>query len=86
MDYGDFKVETIHCVGGVWVPYHTDAVELMVYSTNKFNLSLVYGIGERNERHASHILDAVKYIVKNFPNLSNTFTLSEFIKYSSKDV
>ena len=64
IDYDDFAIESIHCVGGVWIT-KWDVMELMIYSTNKFNLSIIHHKGEINTKRAEDVFNYIKYIVEN---------------------
>ena len=51
-------------------------MELMIYSTNKFNLSIVHGEGMKNASRADLVFKYVKYIVENSSQLSPDFNLA----------
>ena len=50
-------------------------MELMVYSTNKFNLSIIHRDGEKNISRAQYVLKYVQYIVENLENINDEFDL-----------
>jgi len=78
-DYRDFKVDSIHLAGGLWLPTW-DHLELMIYSTDKFNLSLVHRDGTTNTKVAKYIFDRIIFLTENLQKTtSEDFTLQNLI-------
>ncbi|XP_057289803.1 uncharacterized protein LOC130612497 [Hydractinia symbiolongicarpus] len=63
VDFGEFSVESIHCAGGTWLTGR-DVMDFLIYSTNKFNLSIVHRKGVKNKKRAEHVFEYVKQIVE----------------------
>ena len=84
-DYGEFCIESIHCVGGLWIT-GWDVMELMIYSTNKFNLSMIYNHGESNAKRAGAVFSCIRHIVESLPNLKDDFTVEKCMHDCSQNL
>lgn len=80
IDFGEFTIESIHCVGGLWIT-KWDVMELMIYSTNKFNLSMIHRQGVENTKRAEHVFKYVKYIVEYAGAWQKDETLENCMRY-----
>jgi len=82
VSYEDFSIESIHCVGGQFITGR-DVMELMIYSTNKFNLSIIHRYGDKNKKRAEEVMKYIAFVIENCAKLRSDFDLIEIIEKSN---
>ena len=77
-NYGHAGVEKIYCVGGGWCPIF-GAYVFLIPSVHYLNFSCVYETADVNHAVASEFFNAVCDLTENAANISDTFTLEEYM-------
>lgn len=76
--YGNITVDKIYCVGGGWCPTF-GAYVFLIPSVTSLNFSLVYESAKLNDAVANDFFDSVCSLVERSPNLSESFTLEDYM-------